>query len=78
MTAYLRRLGYEVNATRGRRLWRTMGREAVYQKPATSTPNPEPQIPPYRLRGLVINRCDQGWRTEPIFGWPPVLSIGWP
>jgi putative transposase len=41
MEAYLRSLGYEVNAKRVRRLLRTMGLDAVYQKPATSTPNPE-------------------------------------
>jgi putative transposase len=64
MEAYLRSLGYAVNAKRVRRLLRTMGLEAVYQKPATSTANPEHEVHPYRLRGLVINRCDQVWSTD--------------
>ena len=40
MVAYLRSLGHEVNPKRVRRLLRTMGLEAVYQKPNTSQPNP--------------------------------------
>jgi putative transposase len=64
MTAYLRTLGYVVNEKRVRRLLRTMGLEAVYQKPNTSKPNPEHDIFPYLLRGLVIDRCDQVWSTD--------------
>jgi putative transposase len=44
MAAYLRSLGHEVNPKRVRRLLRTMGLEAVYQKPGTSQPNPEHKI----------------------------------
>ena len=64
MTAHLRTLGHVVNEKRVRRLLRTMGLEAVYQKPDTSKPNPEHKIFPYLLRGLVIDRCDQVWSTD--------------
>ena len=64
MVAYLAALGHEVNPKRVRRLLRTMGLEAVYQKPNTSQPNPAHKIYPYLLRGLSINRCDQVWSTD--------------
>ncbi len=64
MVAYLRSLGHKVNPKRVRRLLRTMGLEAVYQKPNTSRPNPEHTIYPYLLRGLAIDRCDQVWSTD--------------
>ena len=64
MAAYLRSLGHEVNPKRVRRLLRTMGLEAVYQKPNTSLPNPEHRVYPYLLRGLSIGRCDHVWSTD--------------
>lgn len=64
MVAYLRSLGHEVNPKRVRRLLRTMGLEALYQKPNISKPNPEHTIYPYLLRGLAIERCDQVWSTD--------------
>jgi putative transposase len=64
MVAYLRSLGHEVNPKRVRRLLRTMGLEAVYQKPNISKPNPQHTIYPYLLRGLAIDRCDQVWSTD--------------
>ena len=64
MTAYLRSLGHEANPKRVRRLLRTMGLEAVYQRPDTSQPNPEHKTYPYLLRGLPIDRCDQVWSTD--------------
>lgn len=64
MAAYLRSLGHEVNPKRVRRLLRTMGLEAAYQKPNTSQPNPEHKVYPYLLRGLSIDRCDQVWSTD--------------
>ena len=64
MVAYLRSLGHEVNPKRVRRLLRTMGLEAVYQKPDTSQSNPEHKVYPYLLRGLAIDRCDQVWSTD--------------
>lgn len=64
MEAHLRALGYQVNQKRVRRLLRTMGLEAIYQKPGTSQPNPEHKVFPYLLRGLPIERCDQVWSTD--------------
>lgn len=64
MVAYLRSLGYEVNPKRVRRLLRTMGLEAVYQRPNASKPNPEHAVYPYLLRGVVIERCDQVWSSD--------------
>jgi putative transposase len=64
MAAYLRSLGHEANPKRVRRLLRTMGLEAVCQKPGTSQPNPEHKIYPYLLRGLPIDRCDPVWSTD--------------
>lgn len=64
MVAYLRSLGNEVNPKRIRRLLRTMGLEAIYQKPDTSKPNPEHKVYPYLLRGLTIDHCDQVWSTD--------------
>lgn len=64
MVAYLRSLGHEANPKRVRRLLRTMGLEAVYQRPGTSQPNPGHKIYHYLLRGLPIDRCDQVWSTD--------------
>lgn len=64
MTAYLRSLGHEVNPKRVRRLLRTMGLEAVYQKPNTSQANAQHTVYPYLLRGLSITRPDQVWSTD--------------
>ena len=64
MTAWLRSLGHEVNPKRVRRLLRTMGLEAVYQKPITSKPNPEHEVYPYLLRGLPIDHCDHVWSAD--------------
>jgi len=64
MAAWLRSLGHEVNPKRVRRLLRTMGLEAVYQRPATSKPNPEHEVYPYLLRGLTIDHCDQVWSAD--------------
>lgn len=64
MTAFLRSLGHKINPKRVRRLLRTMGLETVYQKPGTSTPNPEHKVYPYLLRGVEVDRCDQVWSTD--------------
>jgi putative transposase len=64
MAAWLRSLGHEVNPKRVRRLLRTMGLEAVYQKPVTSQPNPEHEVYPYLLRGLAIDHCDHVWSAD--------------
>lgn len=64
MTAFLRHLGYEVNPKRVRRLLRTMGLEAIYQKPCLSKANPDHKVYPYLLREISIDRCDQVWSTD--------------
>jgi putative transposase len=64
MTAWLRRLGYEVNPKRVRRLLRTMGLETVYQKPTTRRPNPDHEVYPDLLRGLTIDHCDHVWSAD--------------
>ena len=72
MTAWLRQQGHSVNPKRVRRLLRTMGLEALYQKPNTSSPDSEHQIFPYLLRGRVIDRCDQVWSTDITYSVPGV------
>lgn len=64
MTAYLRRLGYQVNEKRVQRLLRLMGLEAIYQKPNTSLANAEHNIFPYLLRGIEAQHCDHIWSTD--------------
>ncbi len=64
MAAYLQSLGHGVNPKGPKRLLRTMGLEAVYQRPNTSQPNPRHKTYPYLLRGLPIDRCDQVLGTE--------------
>ena len=64
MCRYLVSLGYSAGIKRIRRLMRLMGLMAVYQKPKTSTPNPEHKRYPYLLRGLSIDRSNQVWCAD--------------
>jgi putative transposase len=64
MTEFLCSLGYSVNPKRVRRLLRTMGLEAVYQKPNLSQPHPDHTVYPYLLRGVAIERCNQVWSCD--------------
>ncbi len=64
LAAELRGEGYAVNRKRVRRLMRTMGIEAIYQKPNTSRKHPEHKIYPYLLSGLDINRANQVWCAD--------------
>ncbi len=64
MTLHFRRLGYNINRKRIRRLMRRMGIEAVYPKPKTSRPHPDHKIYPYRLRELTIDRPNQVWAAD--------------
>jgi len=64
MCRYLVSLGYSAGTKRIRRLMRSMGLMAVYQKPKTSTPNPEHKRYPYLLRGLSIDRSNQVWCAD--------------
>ena len=64
MRRYLVSLGYSVGNKRVRRFMRLMGLMAVYQKPKTSTPNPEHKRYPYLLRELDITRSNQVWCAD--------------
>jgi putative transposase len=64
MTLHFRRLGYNINRKRIRRLMRHMGIEAIYPKPKTSRPHPDHKIYPYRLRELTIDRPNQVWAAD--------------
>jgi putative transposase len=64
MARHLFRLGHPVGRRRVRRLMAKMGLAAIYQKPRTSTPNPEHRIYPYLLRELVIDRPNQVWCAD--------------
>ena len=80
MTAWLRGQGHLVNPKRVRRLLRLLGVEAIYPKPATSTPTPGHRIYPYLLRGVPITRVDQVWSTDITYirlerGWVYLVAI---
>lgn len=64
MARHIKRQGYCVGRNRIRRLMRLMGIEAIYQKPQTSTPNPEHKVYPYLLRNLNITKPNQVWCTD--------------
>lgn len=64
MARYLRRNGHRVNRKRVRRLMRTMGLAAIYQKPRTSTPHPEHKIYPYLLKGVDIAEPNHVWCAD--------------
>jgi putative transposase len=64
MMRHLIRQGFKVSRKRVKRLMRTMGLQAIYQKPRTSEPNPEHKIYPYLLRELVIDKPGQVWCTD--------------
>jgi putative transposase len=64
MARHLRRRGYGVGRHRVRRLMRTMGLSAIYQKPRTSDPHPGHRIYPYLLRDLAIERPNHVWCAD--------------
>jgi putative transposase len=64
MCRYLVSLGYSAGRKRVRRLMRLMGFMAVYQRPKTSTPDPEHKRYPYLLRDLTIDRSNQVWCAD--------------
>jgi len=64
MSVNLRSLGLNVGVDLARTLMRTMGIEAIYQKPNLSKPNMTHKIYPYLLRGLKIERVNQVWSTD--------------
>jgi putative transposase len=64
LTASLRRLGFEVNPKRVRRLMRVMGLEAIYPKPRLSANGPGHKVYPYLLKEVTVDRPDQVWATD--------------
>ena len=84
MARHLRREGVVAGRHRVRRLMRLMGMEAVYRRPRTSAANPAHRVYPYLLRGLVIDRPDQGpgtrcgARTSPTSLFRRAFSTWWP
>jgi putative transposase len=64
MAAHLTARGEPVNRKRVQRLMRTMGLEAIYPRPRTTTRSPDHRIYPYLLRDVTIDRCDQVWSTD--------------
>lgn len=64
MTAYLKRLGHQVNSKRVRRLMELMGLEAIYPKPNLSKRHPEHTIYPYLLRNYTIDKPYQVWSAD--------------
>lgn len=63
MTAELRK-EFVVNHKRVARLLRQMGLMALYPKPRLSAATPGHRRYPYLLRGLPIERVDQGWSAD--------------
>jgi putative transposase len=64
MTRALRRLGYQVDRKRVRRLMRLMGLHSVAPGPNTSRRHPAHPVYPYLLRDLVIERANQVWCAD--------------
>lgn len=64
MTDALDRLGWHINHKKVERLMTEMGLKAHYPGPKTSTPHPDHQIFPYRLRGLKANHPNHIWGTD--------------
>lgn len=64
MTAHVRRLGLQVNHKRVQRLMQTMGLQAIYPKPRTSTAAKDHKIYPYLLNAVVLSRPNQVWSAD--------------
>ena len=64
MLMYLRSLGYDVNRKRVQRLYKTLGIEAIYQKPRTTISNKEHVKYPYLLGNIDVIRKDQVWCAD--------------
>ena len=54
MRDHLRRMGYEVNRKRVKRLMGLMGLQAIYPKPKTSGSHPSHKVYPYLLKDMTI------------------------
>jgi putative transposase len=63
----LRREGFAVGRKHVTTLMRTMGIEALYQKPRTSGRDREHPVFPYLLRAMTINRPNQVWAMDTTY-----------
>lgn len=64
ITAMLKKEGYAINRKRVSRLMKLMNLQAIYCKPNLSQSNPDHEVYPYLLKGLVIDRPNQVWCTD--------------
>lgn len=64
LALWLKEQGENVNRKRVQRLMRTMGIEAIYPKPKTTTRGEGHQTYPYLLREMQIIRPNQVWTTD--------------
>jgi putative transposase len=64
LTKALQKQGYDINRKRVYRLMKLMDLQAIYCKPNLSISNPEHEVYPYLLKGLIIKRPDQVWCTD--------------
>jgi len=76
----LAREGLEVGRRHVATLMRRMGIQALYRKPNTSKKHPAHKVYPYLLRGLTIDRANQGWATDITYipmacGWVYLCAI---
>jgi putative transposase len=67
MTAWRRCQGYGVNHTRGARLMRQIGVEAIYPKPRLSQPAAGHVLSPSLLRGVTVHRVTQVWSADSTY-----------
>ena len=64
MVSFLKLQGHWVNRKRVQRLMRILGLAGMAPGPHTRRPHPQHKIYPYRLRGVVVTRPNQVWRTD--------------
>ena len=64
MRDHLRRMGYEVNRKRIKRLMGLMGLQAIYPKPKTSGSHPSHKVYPYLLKDMTIDQPNQVWSAD--------------
>ena len=74
----LNRRGFMVGRKHVATLMRTLGIEALYRRASTSKRHPEHKVYPYLLRGLAIERPNQGWAMDMTYSTPNQRSLpGW-
>jgi putative transposase len=70
----LNREGFTVGRKHVRSLMARMGMEAFDRKPGTSKKHPGPEMYPYLVRGLTINRATQVWALDTTYSTPSQRS----